>query len=71
MHVNCWVHIFSGLFGSFGLAVNKRTRNNWKISMALRVEYIFSSSFGSVGSAVDERTRSNCMQASCKVFGRL
>ena len=24
--VNCWVHIFSGLFGS---AVDKRTRNNW------------------------------------------
>ena len=25
MHVNCWVHIFSGSFGS---AVDKRTRNN-------------------------------------------
>ena len=27
MHVNCWVHIFSGSFGSFGSAVD-RTRNN-------------------------------------------
>ena len=25
MHVSCWVHIFSGSFGSFGSVVDKRT----------------------------------------------
>ena len=24
MHINCWVHIFSGSFGSFGSAVDRR-----------------------------------------------
>ena len=54
--VKCWVHIFSGSFGSFGSAVDERTRND-----CMHVNcwvHIFSGSFGSFGSAVD-RTRNN------------
>ena len=51
--VKCRVHIFRGSFGSFGSAVDERTRND-----CMHVNcwvHIFSGSFGS---AVD-RTRNN------------
>ena len=54
MCVKSMVYIFSGSFGS---AVDDRTRNNWYGVKSW--VHIISGSFGSFGSAVDERTRKN------------
>ena len=63
--IKCWVHIFSGSFGSFGSAVDVRTMNNLN-GIKCRV-HIFSGSFGSFGSAVDVRTMNNLYGIKCRV----
>ena len=57
MSVKCWVHIFSGSFGSSGSALHVRRRNNlYCVKCCVHIP-VFSGSFGSSGSAGDQRTR--------------